>query len=84
MVVQLDNPGKAQRMQVIHINNADPSEVMSVLQDTVGASTSRNSRNTQNSPFQSRIQQNINSSASGSSSFGGGRSSTLGGGGSNR
>lgn len=84
MVFQLDNPGKAQRMQVIHINNADPSEVMSVLQDTVGASTSRNSRNTQNSPFQSRIQQNINSSASGSSSFGGGRSSTLGGGGSNR
>ncbi|HEU5125210.1 MAG TPA: secretin N-terminal domain-containing protein [Verrucomicrobiae bacterium] len=79
MVDQLDNPGKAQRMQVIHINNADPNEVMSVLQDTVGATTSRNSRNSQNSPFQSRIQQNINSSATSGSSFGTGRSSTLGG-----
>jgi hypothetical protein len=73
MVEQLDNPGKAQHMAVIHINNSDPSEVLSVLQDTVGASSSRNSRNSQSSPFQTRIQQNQNSS--GSSSTGTGRSS---------
>jgi general secretion pathway protein D len=73
MVYQLDNPGKAQRMEVIRINNADPSEILTVLQDTVGASSSRNSRNTQSSPFQTRIQQNQNSSSSSSSSsFGGG------------
>ncbi len=60
MVVQLDQPGKVQKMEVIRISNADPSEVLSVLQDTVGATTSRNNRNNQNSPFQSRIQQNQN------------------------
>jgi general secretion pathway protein D len=71
MVVQLDQPGKAQKMEVIRISNADPSEVLSVLQDTVGATTSRNNRNNQNSPFQSRIQQNQNTtSGSAGSSFG--------------
>ncbi len=82
MVAQLDHPGKAQHMEVIRINNADASEVLSVLQDTVGASSSRNTRSTQNSPFQTRIQQNQNSSSSSSSSsFGNtsGRSGTQGG-----
>ncbi|HYG22802.1 MAG TPA: secretin N-terminal domain-containing protein [Verrucomicrobiae bacterium] len=60
MVDQLDQPGKAQRMQVFRINNADPNEVLSVLQDTVGTTTARNARNSQNSPFQQRIQQNLN------------------------
>jgi type II secretory pathway component GspD/PulD (secretin) len=69
MVEQLDNPGKAQRMQVIRISNADPSEVLAVLQDTVGATTSRNTRN-QTSPFQTRIQQNQNSTATGNTGFG--------------
>jgi general secretion pathway protein D len=64
MVDQLDNPGKAQHMEVIHINNSDPSEVLSVLQDTVGASSSRNSRSTQSSPFQTRIQQSQSGSSS--------------------
>lgn len=67
MIEQLDNPGKAQRMEVIRINNADANEVLSVLQDTVGATTSRNSRNNQNSPFQTRIQQSQNESSSNSS-----------------
>ncbi|HLP76143.1 MAG TPA: secretin N-terminal domain-containing protein [Candidatus Paceibacterota bacterium] len=76
MVDQLDHQGKAQRMEVIRINNADPSEVLSVLQDTVGASSSsRNSRSTQSSPFQTRIQQNQSSSSS-SSSFGNSSSRT--------
>jgi general secretion pathway protein D len=70
MVDQLDQPGKAQRMQVIRINNADPNGVLSVLQDTVGATTSRNNRNNQASPFQNRIQQNQNSTATGGGGFG--------------
>jgi type II secretory pathway component GspD/PulD (secretin) len=80
MVVQLDNPGKAQRMEVIRINNADPSEVLSVLQDTIGATSARNARSSQNSPFQSRIQQNQNNNNTGSS-FGntGNRSGAFGG-----
>ncbi|MBC8097390.1 MAG: hypothetical protein H7Y43_16415 [Akkermansiaceae bacterium] len=79
MVSQLDHPGKAQRMEVIRINNADASEILSVLQDTVGATSSRNSRNTQSSPFQSRIQQNQNSSGSSSSSSSFGNTSQGGG-----
>jgi type II secretory pathway component GspD/PulD (secretin) len=73
MVQQLDNPGKAQKMAVIHIDNSDSSEILSVLQDTIGATTSRNSRNSQSSPFQTRIQQSQNSS--GTSSTGTGRNS---------
>lgn len=76
MVVQLDQPGKQQKMEVIRISNADPNEVLSVLQDTVGATTSRNSRNSQNSPFQQRIQQNQNNNTGTGSSFGTGNRNT--------
>jgi hypothetical protein len=65
MVEQLDHPGKTQKMEVIRINNADPNEVLTVLQDTVGASTSRSTRN-QTSPFQSRVQQSQNGTTSSS------------------
>ncbi len=70
MVAQLDQPGKQQRMVVIPVVHADTVEVMNALQDTVGASTTRNSRNSQNSPFSSRIQQNLNNSTTGGG-FGG-------------
>jgi type II secretory pathway component GspD/PulD (secretin) len=65
MVDQLDHPGKTQKMEVIHISNADPSEVLTVLQDTVGASTSRSTRN-QSSPFQTRVQQSQSGTSSSS------------------
>jgi general secretion pathway protein D len=64
MVAQLDNPSnKGQRVAVIHINNADPQEILPVLQDTFGGNNTRNRNNsTQLSPFQYRIQQNQNNS----------------------
>jgi hypothetical protein len=43
---------------VIPIVNGNASEIMQALQDTVGANTSRNNRNTQTDPFATRIQQN--------------------------
>jgi general secretion pathway protein D len=69
MVAQLDNPsGKGQRVAVIHINNADPQEILPVLQDTFGGNNTRNRNNsTQLSPFQYRIQQNQNNSGINSS-----------------
>jgi uncharacterized membrane protein YgcG len=70
MVDQLDLPGKAQRMVVIPINHEDPSSVLQVLQDTVGANSSRSSRNSQTSPFETRVQQNQNNMYNNNSSFG--------------
>jgi type II secretory pathway component GspD/PulD (secretin) len=57
-VIELDKPGKQQRITVIPIVNGNASEIMQALQDTVGANTSRNNRNTQTDPFATRIQQN--------------------------
>ena len=70
MVDQLDLPGKAQRMVVIPINHEDPSSVLQVLQDTVGANSSRSSRNSTTSPFENRVQQNQNNMYNNNSSFG--------------
>jgi type II secretory pathway component GspD/PulD (secretin) len=58
MVNQLDKPGKLQRMAVIPIVNGNASEILQALQDTVGANTARNNRNTQTDPFANRVQQN--------------------------
>lgn len=85
MVVQLDHPGKAQRMEVIRIGSADPNAVLTVLQDTVGATTTRNNRNNQNSsPWQQRMiqnQNNMNNSGFGGGNRGGGGGGLGGGGG---
>jgi len=58
MVTQLDKPGKLQRMAVIPIVNGNANDILQALQDTVGANTSRNNRNTQTDPLATRIQQN--------------------------
>jgi general secretion pathway protein D len=68
MLAQLDKPGKKMRMEVIPLDNADANAVLSVLQDTVGATSSRNTRNNTSSQFQQRIQQSLNNS--GSTTFG--------------
>jgi len=73
MVTQLDKPGKKQRMTVIPVINGNATEIMQALQDTVGANTSRNTRNTQNDPFATRIQQNQNNN---NTAFGGGTGNT--------
>jgi type II secretory pathway component GspD/PulD (secretin) len=83
MIDQLDHPGKAQHMEVIAIHNADSQEILSVLQDTVGGNTSRNTRNTQTSPFQNRIQQNQNNTGNNRSTLGN-NNNRGGGGGGNR
>lgn len=84
MVAQLDNPSnKGQRVAVIHISNADPQEILPVLQDTFGGNNTRNRNNsTQLSPFQYRIQQNQNNSGINSSrgTFGGSGLGNRGGG----
>jgi hypothetical protein len=64
MVDQLDHPGKRQDVAVIAMPNSNPQAVLQVLQDTFGASNTRNNRNTQIDPFANRIQQNQNSSTS--------------------
>ena len=58
MIDDLDKEGKKQRMVVIPVGYANVYDVMQALQDTVGANTSRNTRNTQQDPFATRIQQN--------------------------
>ncbi len=81
MIDQLDHhSSKETSVQVFHLNNADPQEVLPVLQDmfqnsTSGRSSSRGS--SQNSPLMNRIQQNQNSSSS-STSFGTGLGSSSG------
>ncbi|HET7624612.1 MAG TPA: secretin N-terminal domain-containing protein [Verrucomicrobiae bacterium] len=84
MIAQLDNPSnKGQRVAVIHINNADPQEILPVLQDTFGGNNTRNRNNsTQLSPFQYRIQQNQNNSGVNTSrgTFGGSGLGNRGGG----
>src|SRR5262245_4847904 len=78
MVDQLDRPGKTSVLAVIPISHADPSEVLQVLQDTVGVSSTRNNRNTQ-SQLQTRTQQSLNNQ--GQSTFGTGFGGNRGGGG---
>lgn len=77
MVVQLDKPGKLQRMAVIPIVNGNPNDILQALQDTVGVNTSRNNRNTQTDPFATRIQQNNQNNNN--TTFGGGNTGTRGG-----
>lgn len=86
MVQQLDNSSpKETKVQVFHLENADPQAVSAVLQDmfqnnTTGRGSTRST--TSNSALQNRVQQNQNSSTSGSRTGSGigtsGRSRTSG------
>jgi hypothetical protein len=62
-------------MAVIPVINGNPNDIMQALQDTVGANSSRNNRNTQTDPFASRIQQN---SQNNTGSFGTGTGNNVG------
>jgi general secretion pathway protein D len=67
MVAQLDfKSSKETKVRVFHLNNADPQEVLPMLQDMFqGNNASRNTRSgSQNSPLMNRVQQNQNSSSS--------------------
>jgi type II secretory pathway component GspD/PulD (secretin) len=80
MIQDLDHQSpKEASVQVFHLNNADPQQVLPVLQDMFQSSTSiRNTRSTssQNSLLMQRLQQYQNSNTGTTSSFGGpGRSS---------
>ncbi|HTI70380.1 MAG TPA: secretin N-terminal domain-containing protein [Candidatus Limnocylindria bacterium] len=74
MIDQLDNKSpKETTVQVFHLKNADPQEVLPVLQDMFqNNNTSRNNRSssTQNSALMNRVQQSQNST--GSSTIGSG------------
>lgn len=70
MVEQLDfKSSKETKVRVFHLNNADPQEVLPVLQDMFqGNNANRNTRGgSQGSPLMNRIQQNQNSSSSSTS-----------------
>jgi len=70
VVQQLDfQSPKESKVQVFHLNNADPQEVLPVLQDMFQSTTSsRGSRSSsQNSPLMNRIQQNQTQSGTGTS-----------------
>ena len=69
VVEQLDfRSNKETTVSVFHLTNADPQEVLPLLQDMFqGNNASRSSRGSQNSPLMNRIQQNQNSSSSSSS-----------------
>jgi Bacterial type II/III secretion system short domain len=76
MVEQLDyRSGKESTAQVFHLNNADPAQVLPMLQDmfTTSASRSTRSSTTQTSPLMSRQQQSQNSSSSTTTTLGGSR-----------
>lgn len=61
MVFVLDAPGKIQTAKVFQVQNADPNEVLMALQETFGAGNTRNmNRNSMNSQFRNRIQQQQN------------------------
>jgi general secretion pathway protein D len=80
MVEQLDQDSpRVPHVSVVHLENADPQQVESVLQDMFASQTSTKSSQTQQSPLQLRIQQNSGSTTSssgvGSSGLGTSRSS---------
>lgn len=88
MIQDLDHHSpKETSVQVFHLNNADPQQVLPVLQDMFQNSTSsRNNRSTttQTSPLMLRLQQNQNSSIMNGTGTGtgtgfGGTGRTLGG-----
>ena len=71
MVEQLDHESpKVSKVSVIHLDNADPQQVQQVLQSMFQSTTTRSpNSSTQTSPFQNRIQQNLNSTTT-STGFG--------------
>jgi len=81
MVEQLDQDSpRVPHVSVVHLENADPQQVEQVLQDMFQSSQTSRSSQTQQSPLQTRIQQNagttttssgLGSSGLGSSSRGG-------------
>jgi type II secretory pathway component GspD/PulD (secretin) len=80
MIKDLDQPGKHMIVTVIPVNNGNAPDVLQALQDTVGATSSRNNRNnSQTDALTSRIQtgiQNMNNNNNvfgGNSGAGGGR-----------
>jgi hypothetical protein len=59
MIEQLDQDSpKVARVSVIHLENADPQQVLQVLQDMFQNSISTRNSSTQASPLMNRIQQN--------------------------
>jgi type II secretory pathway component GspD/PulD (secretin) len=74
MIQELDHHSpKESSVQVFHLNNADPQQVLPVLQDMFQSSTAtRNNRSTssQNSLLMNRVQQYQNSNTGTTSSFG--------------
>jgi type II secretory pathway component GspD/PulD (secretin) len=74
MIQDLDHHSpKESSVQVFHLNNADPQQVLPVLQDMFQSSTAtRNNRSTssQNSLLMNRVQQYQNSNTGTTSSFG--------------
>ena len=81
VVEQLDfHSAKETTVQVFHLDNADPQELLPTLQDMFqGNNASRSSRtSSQNSPLMNRVQQNQNSTSS--SGIGSGLGGGIGGG----
>ena len=67
MIEQLDQDSpKVAHVSVIHLENSDPQQIQQVLQDMFQSSTSTRNSSTQVSPLQNRIQQNNNTSTTGS------------------
>jgi general secretion pathway protein D len=66
VIEQLDfRSNKETTVNTFRLNNADPQEVLPLLQDMFqGANATRSSRSTQNSPLMNRVQQNQNTSTS--------------------
>ena len=74
LVTQIDQASpKVSRVSVVHLENADPQQVLKVLQQFQGANA-RNAQSSQNSPLMTRENQNTSSSSSGfgTTGFGGG------------
>jgi type II secretory pathway component GspD/PulD (secretin) len=77
MIKDLDfKSDKEQMVKVFHLDNADGQQILPVLQSMFQTSTTSGRSGTtgssQNSPFQTRLQQYQNSSSSSSSTFGSG------------
>jgi type II secretory pathway component GspD/PulD (secretin) len=64
MIEQLDQDSpKVPHVSVVHLENADPQQVQQVLQDMFQSQNSTRSSQTQQSPLQTRIQQNTGSTS---------------------
>ncbi len=65
MIEQLDQDSpRVPHVSVVHLENADPQQVQQVLQDMFQSQNSTRSSQTQQSPLQTRIQQNAGTTTS--------------------